>query len=185
MLYTFSSLDSSEMIFIWDAGIVPGWNRATWTTSNSDILWTDLCCRGSISTWASTFQVARNNKTSSYTTQYELSMFGFNSSTPTFFKQTHVLLQKIKRQVVEPCFATFFLAKLLGKHNFYYDLQSLDPVTWGWGGVGVGNCWCPENDGTKWKLEIEMLGPNVGTKWDQMKMLGKCWKLKLKWCFQR
>ena len=31
-------------------------------------------------------------------------------------------------EVVEPCFATFFLAKLLGKHNFYYDLQSLDPV---------------------------------------------------------
>ena len=30
--------------------------------------------------------------------------------------------------MVEPCFATFFLAKLLGKHNFYYDLQSLDPV---------------------------------------------------------
>lgn len=30
--------------------------------------------------------------------------------------------------VVEPCFATFFLAKLLGKHNFYYDLQSLDPA---------------------------------------------------------
>lgn len=30
--------------------------------------------------------------------------------------------------VVEPCFASFFLAKLLGKHNFYYDLQSLDPA---------------------------------------------------------
>ena len=31
------------------------------------------------------------------------------------------------RQVVEPCFAPFFLTKLLGKHNFYYDLQTLDP----------------------------------------------------------
>lgn len=29
--------------------------------------------------------------------------------------------------VVEPCFAPFFLAKLLGRHNSYYDLQSLDP----------------------------------------------------------
>jgi len=29
--------------------------------------------------------------------------------------------------VVEPCFAPFFLAKLLGRHNTYYDLQSLDP----------------------------------------------------------
>ncbi|CAE7830021.1 AKHSDH1 [Symbiodinium sp. CCMP2592] len=31
-------------------------------------------------------------------------------------------------QVVEPSFAPFFLAKILGKHNSYYDLQSLDPV---------------------------------------------------------
>lgn len=30
--------------------------------------------------------------------------------------------------VVEPCFAPFFLAKLLGRHNSYYDLQSLDPA---------------------------------------------------------
>ncbi|CAJ1421723.1 unnamed protein product [Effrenium voratum] len=30
--------------------------------------------------------------------------------------------------VVEPCFAPFFLAKLLGKHNSYYDLRSLDPA---------------------------------------------------------
>jgi ubiquitin-protein ligase E3 C len=29
--------------------------------------------------------------------------------------------------VVDPCFAPFFLAKLLGKTNSYYDLQSLDP----------------------------------------------------------
>lgn len=29
--------------------------------------------------------------------------------------------------VVEPCFAQFFLAKLLGRHNSYYDLQTLDP----------------------------------------------------------
>ena len=31
-------------------------------------------------------------------------------------------------QVVEPSFAPFFLAKILGKHNSYYDLQSLDPA---------------------------------------------------------
>jgi ubiquitin-protein ligase E3 C len=30
--------------------------------------------------------------------------------------------------VVEPCFAPFFIAKLLGRHNSYYDLQSLDPA---------------------------------------------------------
>ncbi|CAE7330384.1 UPL6 [Symbiodinium natans] len=30
--------------------------------------------------------------------------------------------------VVEPSFAPFFLAKILGKHNSYYDLQSLDPA---------------------------------------------------------
>jgi len=30
--------------------------------------------------------------------------------------------------VVEPCFALFFIAKLLGRHNSYYDLQSLDPA---------------------------------------------------------
>lgn len=35
----------------------------------------------------------------------------------------------VLNEVVEPCFAPFFLAKLLGKHNSYYDLQSLDPVT--------------------------------------------------------
>ena len=33
-----------------------------------------------------------------------------------------------RSQVVEPSFAPFFLAKILGKHNSYYDLQSLDPV---------------------------------------------------------
>jgi len=30
--------------------------------------------------------------------------------------------------VVEPCFAPFFLARLLGRHNSYYDLQTLDPA---------------------------------------------------------
>lgn len=30
--------------------------------------------------------------------------------------------------VVEPCFVPFFLAKLLGRHNSYYDMQSLDPA---------------------------------------------------------
>lgn len=33
--------------------------------------------------------------------------------------------------VVEPSFAPFFLAKILGKHNSYYDLQSLDPALFG------------------------------------------------------
>ena len=39
-------------------------------------------------------------------------------------------LKKCRRQsqVVEPSFAPFFLAKILGKHNSYYDLQSLDPA---------------------------------------------------------